>query len=741
MRRLVWMTLGFGLGCGLCAYLLPIRWVAILGICVLLLGLLSLGRSRGKLSVRTVLLLGFSAGCLWFYGFYWACLNEAVQMDTKVIQVTVRARDYGQDTDYGSAVEGTVTLEGKDYQVKAYLKEKQEILPGDRLTGSFRFRVTTPGGSREASRYEGRGTFLLLYQTGEIILAPGNEKTWTDRAAEFRRNLKGILDTCFPEDTAPFAKALLLGDTGELSYAEDTNLKVSGIRHVAAVSGLHVSILFALVGVLTLRRRFLTVLVGFPVLFAFWAVAGFTPSVTRACLMCGLMLLALLFEKGYDGATALAFASLVMLLRNPLVITDGGFQLSVGSVAGIFLFSGRIDNWMRKRFFREKGKSWRGKVIRWACASVSVTLGAQIFTVPLCAMYFDMVSLIGIVTNLLTLWIIGGIFYGLLALCLIYSAFPSVGLLLARGIAWPIRYVQWIARLLANTPLSAVYTKSPYVTAWLIFLYLLLAVFLFQRNRKPRVLACCALMGLCAVLLLSWIEPLGEDVRFTVLDVGQGQCLLFQKDGHTFLVDCGGDGDDASADTAAEALLSQGIRKLDGVILTHCDRDHVGGVDNLLSRVDTDLLILPDRWSEWDFSTKGRVLYAQENLELTFGTGKIRIYPANFPGTDNENSLCVLFDTENCDILITGDRDGFGERTLVRNEAISKVDVLVAGHHGSKNSTCQELLTAVQPEIVCISVGKDNSFGHPAPETLKRLEENGCKVYRTDESGDILIRR
>ena len=90
---------------------------------------------------------------------------------------------------------------------------------------------------------------------------------------------------------------------------------------------------------------------------------------------------------------------------------------------------------------------------------------------------------------------------------------------------------------------------------------------------------------------------------------------------------------------------------------------------------------------------------------------------------------------------MTGDRDSFGERSLLRNAAIADVDVLVAGHHGSKYATCEELLTAVRPEIVCISAGRENSFGHPAPELLQRLESFGCTVYRTDLHGDILIRR
>ncbi len=738
MRKLQCLTLGFSLSCALCAYLVRPEKLWIPCGCFLLLLLLTL--VTGKERKRTVLfLLGLSLGSGWYWGYSVFYLAGAVRMDEETVPATVRVGDYSCATDYGSTVDGTVTLDGKAYRVKVYLKDKENLGPGDTLTGTFRFRVTTPGGSEPATWHKGRGTFLLLYQSGELSLGTSESRSWLDRAAELRKNLKGILTDCFPEDTRAFAKALLLGDTTDLSYETDTDLKVSGIRHVAAVSGLHVSILFALLSAATLRKRSLTALVGFPALLLFAALAGFTPSVTRACLMWGLMLLSMVLGKHYDKVTALCFAALIMLLWNPMVVTDVGFQLSVGSVAGIFLFSGKIQKWMLGRFSPKKGRSRKG--IAFLAGSVSVTLGALAFTAPLSALYFGTVSLIGVVTNMLTLGIISLIFYGILGVCLMDVLWHTGAALLARGVSWLIRYVLAVAKLLSDIPLAAVYTRSPYIVAWLVFVYLLLVVFLAQKKRMPGVLTCCAVIGLCAALLCSWAEPMRDDVRFTVLDVGQGQCLILQSEGCTYLVDCGGDRDDEAADIAAEALLSQGIASLDGLILTHCDRDHAGGVEGLLSRVDTDLLILPAETGGRTFHTKGEVVYAAENLELTFGTGKIRIYSPKYGGDTNENSLCVLFDTENCDILITGDRDGFGERSLLRNADLGKVDILVAGHHGSKNATCSELLAAVRPEIVCISVGRNNPFGHPAPETLARLEENGCQVYRTDLNGEIVIRR
>jgi len=233
-----------------------------------------------------------------------------------------------------------------------------------------------------------------------------------------------------------------------------------------------------------------------------------------------------------------------------------------------------------------------------------------------------------------------------------------------------------------------------------------------------------------------------DDVRITMLDVGQGQSILLQSEGRTYLVDCGGDSDTETADLIAETLLSQGTDHLDGIILTHYDRDHAGGLENLLTRIDTEVLLLPDvKTAQKAPESDGQILYVREDVTISFGNTEIRVFGPTYPEDDNENSLCVLFDTEKCDILITGDRSGFGEQTLLRYARVPDVDILVAGHHGAASSTSEELLRAVTPEIVLISVGEDNVYGHPASSLLQRLEEFGCQIYRTDKNGTITIRR
>lgn len=736
MRKLMWLTLGFGLACGLCAYWLGNGSVLAL---TAFAGAGCLGIRQRRLSRLGLLVLGLAAGCAWFSLFHMWFLAPVISLDAQQQPAVIYAQDYSAPTKYGSSVSGRMEYGGKSYAVYAYLDGDQPICPGDTLSGTFRFRTTVSGGEEEATYHQGDGVFLLAYQVDEVTCTPSQSLSWREYPAILRKEAGEILEQTFPEDTAPFAKALLLGDTKDLDYKTDTNLKISGIRHIAAVSGLHVSILFALLSLVTFRKSFLTALLGFPLLLLFAATAGFTPSVNRACIMSGLMLLAQLFRREYDGPTALSFAALCMLAANPLVITSVGFQLSAGSVSGIYCFSPAVRKWMYGVLPTVKG--WRGKLIGWLVASVSVSLGALVFTTPLCAVYFGTVSLIGVVTNLLTLWMISGIFYGILAVCLMGQIFMPGVSVLAKMLALPIRLVLTIADFLAGVPLSAVYTRSWYIMAWLVFVYVLLILFLLGKNRKPALLAGCACLGLCIALLASWVEPLLYHTGLTVLDVGQGQCILLQSKGKTFLVDCGGDSDTWTADIAAQTLLSQGISRLDGMVLTHTDIDHAGGMEHLLSRVNTDLLILPPVPVEAEVSERTKVLYAADNLKLSFDGGEITVYGSVSTEKSNENSLCVLFETENCAILITGDRGSFGEQMLLRNADLPDVDILIAGHHGSKNSTGEALLQTVRPEIVCISAGRDNPYGHPAPELLKRLEDFGCQIYRTDLQGDIVIRR
>lgn len=736
MRVLPYLAMGMAAACALAAYLLPEGlYLPVMGMClsVSLIGAL-ISRGAKPLRKLSLFFLGYTLGLLRFGICCDRTLAPAADWDGRIETVIIRISDYGYDTGYGTGAEGTAVLDGKTYALRLYLDSRESLEPGMTVTGPFRFRYTAPGGTGKETYYGGQGILLLACQEDEVEITPG-EPSFRDIPARLRRRIRLALEENLPEDGKGFGLALLLGDTTGLDYATDTALKISGIRHIAAVSGLHIAILFSLVELVALRKRYLTALLGFPVLALFAAAAGFSPSVNRACLMCALRMLSRVVNREYDGPTALAFAVLVMLLGNPLTITSVSFQMSAASVAGIFLFAGRIRRWILGAVPRQN------RLVRAGASCVSVTVGANLLTVPLSAYHFGTVSLIGVVTNLLCMWVVSFLFCGLVALCLLDGISGAAAAMLGKLLAWPVRYILAVSRLLSQVPMAAVYTCSAYICGWLVFVYVLLLVFLRMENKRPGRLISAAGLGLCLALVLSWAEPLGDGTRFTVLDVGQGQCLLFQTGGKTYMVDCGGDSDRETADIAAEMLLSQGISRLDGLILTHPDGDHAGAAENLLSRIDTDLLILPPEPSALSKGAGGAVVYADRELVLETEGASIRIYPPTFAGNRNENSLCLLLVAENCVILITGDRSGTGERALLRTAQIPDVDILVAGHHGAAGSTCEQLLRVCRPETVCISVSPDNPYGHPAPQLLQRLQEFGCTVFRTDRHGTIILRR
>ena len=744
MRKLMWFTMGYAMACGLGTWLLRGRGLLLLG-----LGFAALAagawflREHPVCKRAGVLALGCAVGCLSFFAYAFWVLGPAANLDGQTAQVTIRTTGYSWETEYGIAADGELELSGRRYKVRFYVNEDRALEPGDVVRMRSELRLTDEGGSQEPTFHRTRGILLLLYPRGDAQVEKGSQSVW-DLPARWAEKLKGIIGRSFPSDAAPFAKALLLGDKIDLSWAQSREFSRSGISHIVAVSGLHVSILFAFVSTVTGKRRFLLVLLGIPVLLFFGAMAGFTASVTRAVIMQILFLLALGLNREYDPPTALSFAALVMLLQCPLNIAGIGFQLSFASVAGIFLFYEKLSNWL-KNWLPGKGKTLRGRLERFFTASVAVTLSATVMTVPLTAVHFGVVSLVGILTNLLVLPVVSLIFYGTMAVCAVGCIHAGAAGALAWVVSWPIRYVLAVAKGLGSLPLAAVFTVSPYIVLWLVFLYALLGWLLCARKKRPGLVLGLGTLGLCISLLLSYIEPLTCDYRVTVLDVGQGQCILLQSEGSTFVVDCGGRRGEEVADIAAEQLLNQGITRIDGLILTHYDRDHAEGVPYLAEQIDIERVYLPGT-EDTDGCLQGVLDAVEEQIpidsELTiaFGDAQIRIFPAKDAGSGNDSCASVLFTREKCDTLITGDLSEKAERLLLEDYDLPDLEVLIVGHHGSKYSTCPELLEATAPDAAIISVGADNGYGHPTQEVLDRLKQAGCVIYRTDLHGTITYR-
>ena len=746
MRKLMWLAIGFTAACAAGVFLFD-GFALPLAAFFCFLGAVGFCFVRNKSGKRICFsLFGCAAAFLLVWGYHTFYLRDAKSLDAQEAELTFTASDYSYETSYGIAVDGSIRWQDKTYQMKAYIPEGEPMSPGDRLSGVFHLRYTASGASREPTYHQGKGIFLLGYCRVVSKLERAQEDDPMDIPAHLRRDILKIIDSVFPEDTAAVAKALLLGIKNDLDYATDRAFQTSGISHIVAVSGMHVAILFSVLYPLCAKRRFLVALIGIPVLFLFAAVAGFTPSVLRACIMQSLMIIALLTGREYDPPTALSFAVLVLLCINPMTITSVSFQLSVACMAGIFLLNGPIINYLmdKKRLGRFKEKSRKAKFCKLIAGSVAMTLSANVFTLPLCAIHFGMISIVGVFTNLLVIWVVSFVFVGIIAACLLGALWIPLGSVVAWVVSWPLRYILSVSAFLGSLPVAAVYTQSIYIVLWIILSYGFVAVFAVFCRKHLRTAVMASGVILVLALAFSWLEPRLDTTRVSVIDVGQGQCILLQSAGEYYLVDCGSE-DGQTADTVVNFLMSQGIFRLDGVILTHYDADHANALPDLLTQISVEQLILPDTNDDGNFrqvleeNWQDIIYWVDEDSRVFLDQGSITLYVAENPSNDNESSMCALFQSGNYDILITGDRSISGERDLLEKADLPRLELLIAGHHGANNATGRELLVRTMPKAVAISCG-ENRYGHPSQGLLKRLADCGCSVYRTDQTGTIIFR-
>ncbi len=741
MRRLAVFAGAFSGGIFLAQYLLPGGWVLPAACLCLALGcaamLLPWEVRRRCVVIGAALALGL--GWNWLYARQVQRPMEALA-DTDAA-LTMTLQDYAVPTDYGA--KATVRLEGLPGKAVYYGGEDLlDLRPGQTVDDLVHLQSAAHVRDTDITAFTSKGVFLLAYQRGEPAYGPGtadSPRWWPVRLGQAMREK---IESLFDGDTAAFLAAILTGDKTGLSETAYGDLSEAGMLHILAVSGMHCGFLLALVTMVTGKhRRRLTAACALPVLAFYAALTGGSPSVLRACVMLALLLAAPLFRRDSDGPTTLALALGLILLKNPFAAASVSLQLSFAAMAGILWLTPRLHKLLL-------GGKKRGKTFRILEASFVATMGALVFTVPLSAYYFGTLVLISPLSNLLCLWAAGVVF--MLGLLAVLAGFLWMPLGAALGLVPGLlaRYILSVAHLLAKVPCHAVYFDNPYLKFWLAFAYLLFALAYVLRPRAGRKYAVAAALAVCTLALTVRLGAAryDGDLDAVVLDVGQGQSVVLASGGAFALADCGSGNSWCDAGgIAARRLRSMGCRRLDYLILTHYDLDHVSGVTALLSRMDVGALLVPA--GEDDSGMRSVLLAAAEShgvpitevdteQTIPLGRASLRIFPPVGDSGDNERGLSLCAAAGTTELFITGDMDSATERTLLQTFDLPDIEALVAGHHGSKNSTSAELLDALTPEIACISVGS-NSYGHPADETMRRLAERGCAIYRTDMQGSI----
>lgn len=748
MRKLCWFCIPFCAAVLAACFGLPSAWIV--GLIGAGLGILFAFLKKLPLCL---LCLGAAVGLCWFDGYTQMVRAPAEGLAGQTISFSAVATDYPRETSVGRiGIEARLLLpDAPDPTVLLYTDSSAaNVVPGDTIYGSAQFRLTAADNDERSIYYEARGIFLRASVSASLSVQHPDTPPVSAWGAYIARILQQSVSNIFPDDVSGLVSAVLTGDKSGLGDYTYSCLQRSGAAHVVAVSGLHVSFFAALLSLLFRRRSRLGAVLSIVIIFLFAAVAGFTPSVLRAAFMISATLLAPLFHREEDRPTTLSAALFILLLFNPYAIQSVSLQLSFGAVAGIYAVTQPLYHAMTRSL--SSGGSVLCKVFRRLyrifAANLSLTLGALLFTTPLTAWYFGTISLISPLTNLLVLWAVSFLFSGGLLLSLLGLLFPAVASALALPVAFLGRWILWCTRILSDLPFASLSTNSIYLCAWLVLVYLFIILAAARRYRRAVFPVGASVITLCAALILTRVSLTASPLTITMLDVGQGQCIVLRSGQNTALIDCGGN-DSNAGDTAADYLQSMGITRLDLLILTHCHDDHANGTAELLARLNVSSVVLPQLSSGSSQEQEEVITLAREqgaevtlldhNRSLHFGRSILTLYAPLGDGGANEEGLFVLASCGEFDLLVTGDANAFSESLLMKYNHIPDIEVLAAGHHGSAGSTSEALLDTLKPETCLISVGQ-NTYGHPSQDTLARLAQRDIEIYRTDRMGNLTIR-
>jgi competence protein ComEC len=525
------------------------------------------------------------------------------------------------------------------------------------------------------------------------------------------------------------ARALVLGDASAFPLEWKRGLRVTGLYHLLSVSGVHVALVAAAVWLLTgWLPRWLRLLLMLVAIGLYLMVVGPLPALVRAAVMGLLAVTALLAERPPAAVNALGWAVILLVLERPDVVLSVSFQLTVAATAGLLIAAPPL------------AKRWHG-LPRWLGGPLSASVGAQLATIPWTLPRFHLLSPLSPLFNLIAVpWtgvaLGGSLLWTLVALVSPGAAGHLLPLLdlLAAPFSWPARTgpAAWLP-----VPIDL-----SWVSAWL--LALLLGLVLFAGRR----LALAGAVGLAVLLLCSL--PRTRGVELAMLDVGQGDAILLRDGSRAVLVDGGGwKNGDLGGRVLLPALLSEGVRRLDAVVMTHPDHDHCGGLVDIAAYLSIDEVWMGPGWGDGGCAGRlaslpgTRVRHLWAGKEASLGRWRLRVLhpdPDEDRGT-NERSLVIRAEALGRSVLLTGDVESWAEmRLLSCCEKEVRVDFLKVAHHGSYTSSTGSFLDAVHPRLALISAGVDNLYHHPAPAVLERLAERSIPVLRTDQAGLILLR-
>ncbi|MBQ7450195.1 DNA internalization-related competence protein ComEC/Rec2 [bacterium] len=522
------------------------------------------------------------------------------------------------------------------------------------------------------------------------------------------------------------------------------SFRISGLLHLLAASGLNVGIIFGIwffIGNLFKMNYRLNIIIGSFLIILYTCMTGFSPSILRATLMIEFVLFGKLLDRKADSLALISFVCFLMLLYNPSWICHIGFQLSFLVTTGLILAMPVISEWCKKY-----NKFWQFLI-----NSAAVPVIAQIWVLPVQMFYFNTFTMYSPLANILVLPFITIVsFTGFISSIIAMFPFtPDILIKICDMFLSPFLIITVkISDFISSLPNANLVTIQPNIVQILLYYgFVLLITKFFIDEMKNKKLIYIAI-SVFAILLMSFIKIPDNKLHLTFFSVKNADsCLVKTPENHYFVIDTGKKSFSGSYSSGegviAKYLLAKGITKIDYVILSHLDNDHIGGTVGLLEKikvkkvfVNTDIPTTQTSQELFDYLKKHNipyeivkndtVLYEEKDL-------KVRAY-LNKSIDENENSIINLLEYKNFNALFMGDA-GIGGYEIL---PVRKIDVLKLGHHGAKDTINKAVLDKIKPQTVIVSTGQ-NQYGHPHFSIIDLFSENNIHYLRTDNKNTIDI--
>ncbi|MBI1938509.1 MAG: DNA internalization-related competence protein ComEC/Rec2 [Ignavibacteriales bacterium] len=622
----------------------------------------------------------------------------------------------------------------------------------------FRARNERNPGEFDYEKYileKGFSSLLIINNASNVEITGHSINAYDNFIFEIRKAIDKQILRLHNKTTGGLLRGLLLGDRSMIDYEIESEFVNAGVVHVLSVSGLHVGFIILIFVVMFKRfnvySRFVFTFTG---LLIYTAITYFQPPVTRSAIMGLALLSAPLSGRSPSNTNSLCLAALVILIFSPGDLFNPGFQLSFSAILAIIILYPPFSRYI----YNMKLKS---RVLKYILLFCTVSLAAQIGTLPFTLVYFHKLSLIALIANMFVIPL-SGFVVGLGIFTIAIGTISNyLGLVYASANESLTFVLYWLVDFFGKLKNSFIAINQFSLYDGILFYVILAFIFAAWKKLagKPAKIFVAALTLLSAALLLRIDnKELLPDGKLSVMaiDIGQGDSFLIKfPNGETALID-GGDANayfDNGEKVIAPLLERLDIGKIDYGFISHVDSDHYRGLIYLIRQNKFRTLYKPKADSTLDKDVELEKIIREQKIPIKYyGKGVVKIsnaqiyilndtastYFESFGTNDKSGMLKIVYGKTS--FLFTGDAGAKAEKYYSLNyPEFLRSNVLKTGHHGSKTSTSPQFLNFVMPQFAIISSGILNKFNHPSPEIIERLKENNIEVFRTDKSGAILL--